>query len=113
MQGREQTVPPVAGAAVNAALPSTETGALADPPTDAVGKTVPPVTGAVAGTAANDAPANDAGASATPYDYTAGKTRVPVTASAAGAAAASVTAVGADCCGPSDGKNIGITMLSD
>ena len=55
------TVPPVAGAAVNAAIPSAEAGTLAAPPTDAVGKTVTPI---------------------------------------AGTAAASVTAVGADCCGP-------------
>ena len=78
-----------------------------------MGKTVPPVAGAAAGTAANAALANDAGASATSLDDTAGKTRVPVTASAAGAAAASVTAVGADCCGPPDWENIGISILSD
>ena len=107
------TVPPVAGAAVKAAIPSAEAGALAAPPTDAVGKTVPPVAGAAAGTAANAAPTDDAGASSTPVDNTAGKTRVPVTASAAGAATAGVTAVGADCCDPSDGENTDISMLSD
>ena len=104
------TVPPVAGAAFNAAIPSAEAGALAAPPTDAVGKTVPPVAGAAAGPAANAAPADDAGASGTSFDDTAGKTRVTVTASAAGATA-SVTAVGANCCGPSDGENVGISML--
>ena len=99
------------------------------PPTDAVGKTVPPVAGAAAGTAADTAPAEDAGASATPFDDTAGKTRVPVTAAAADAAAASTTAVGADYCGPStvdiavcfggccrcppDRENIGISISSD
>ena len=115
MQRREQyrRLPGVAGAAVNAAIPSAEAGAQAALPTDAVGKTVPLFAGATAGTAANAAPADDAGASATPFDDTTRKTRVPVTASAAGAAAASVTAVGADCCGPSDGENIGISMLSD
>ena len=100
----EGTVPPVAGAVVNATVASEEAGALAAPHTDAVGKTVP--------TAADAAPADDAGASATPFDDTAGKTRVSVTASAACAAAASVTAVGADCCGPSDWENIGISIDS-
>ena len=109
----KRTVPLVAGAAVNAAISSAEAGTLAAPPIDAVGKTVPPVAGAAAGPAVNAAPADDAGASVTPFDDTAGKTRVPATASAAGAAAASVTAVGADCCSPSDGENIGISMLSD
>ena len=83
------------------------------PPTDAVGKTVPPVAGAAAGTAADAAPADDAGASATPFNGTAGKTRVPVPASAVGAAEASATAVGAHCCGPSERENIGISILSD
>ena len=94
-----------------------------------MGKTIPPVAGAAAGTAADTAPADDAGASAKPFDDTAGKTRVPVTAAAASAAAASATAVGADCCGlslvdiavcfghccrcPSDRENIGISILSD
>ena len=82
-------------------------------PTDAVGKPVPPVAGAAAGTATDAAPADDAGASATPFDDTARKTRVPVTVSAAGVAAPSVTAVGADCCGPSDWGNIGISIFSD
>ena len=109
----EGTVPPVAGAVVNATVASAEAGALAVPPTDAVGKTLPPVTGAAAGTAADAAPADDAGASATPFDDAAGKTRVPVTASALSAAAASVTAVGADCCCPSGCENIGISILSD
>ena len=78
-----------------------------------MGKIVPPVDGAAAGTAANATPADDAGASATSFDDTAGETRVPVTASAAGVAPASVPAVGADCCGPSDSENIGISILSD
>ena len=42
-----------------------------------------------------------------------GETWVPVIASAAGAAAASATAVGADCCGPSNRENIGISTFSD
>ena len=54
----KRTVPPVAGAAVNAAVPSAEVGTLAAAPTDAVGKTVPPVAGAAAGTAANAASAD-------------------------------------------------------
>ena len=99
------------------------------PPTDAVGKTVPPVAGAATGTAADTAPADNAGAFATPFDDTAGKTRVPVTTAAAGAAAAHATAVGADYCGPStvdiivcfggccrcpsDRENIGISISSD
>ena len=78
-----------------------------------MGKTVPPVGGAAEGTAADAAPIDDVGVSATPFDDTAGKTLVPVTASAAGAVAASAIAVGADCCGPSDKENIGISMLSD
>ena len=78
-----------------------------------MGKTVPPVAGAAAGTAADAAPADDVGASTTPFDDTSGKTRVPVIASAAGAAAASATAVGADCCGPSNRENIGISTFSD
>ena len=100
-------VSPVDGAAVNATVSFAEEGTLAAPPTNAVGKTVPPVAGAAAGTAADAALADDVGASATPFDDTAGKTLVPVTASAAGAAAASATAVGADCCGPSDRENGG------
>ena len=107
------TVPLVVGAAFDAAVSSAETGTLAAPPTDAVGKTVPPVAGAAAGSAAGAAPADDVGASATPSDDTSGKTRVPVIASAAGAAAASVTAVGTDCCGPSNRESIGISTLSD
>ena len=83
------------------------------PPTDAVGKTVPLVGDAAASTAADAAPIDDVGVSATPFDDTAGKTLVPVTASAAGSVAASATAVGADCCGPSDRENIGISILSD
>ena len=83
------------------------------PPTDAEGKTVPPVAGAAAGTAADAALADDVGAYATPFDDTARKTLVSVTASAAGAAAASATAVGADCCDPSDRENIGISIFSD
>ena len=83
------------------------------PHTDAVGKTVPPVGGAAAGTAADAAPIDDVGVCATPFDDTAGRTLVPVTASAADAVAASGTAVGADCCGPSDRENIGISILSD
>ena len=78
-----------------------------------MGKTVPPVAGAAAGSAADAAPADDVGASATPFDDTSGKTLVPVIASAAGAAAASATAVGADCCGPSKRENIGISTFSD
>ena len=123
----EGTVPPVAGAAVNAAVPSAEAGAMTAPPADAVGKIVPPVAGAAAVTAADAAPAEDAGASAPPFDDTAEKTRVPITAAAARAAAASATAVGADCCGPSavdvvcfggccrcpsDRENIGISISS-
>ena len=92
---------------------SAEEGALASPPTDAVGKTVPPVGGAAAGTAADAAPIDDVGVSASPFDDTAGKTLVPVTASDTGAVAASATAVGADCCGPSDRENIGISIFSD
>ena len=84
------------------------------PPTDVVGKTVPPVAGAATGTAADAAPADDVGASATPLeDDTSGKTRVPVIASATGTAAAGATAVGADCCGPYNRENIGISTFSD
>ena len=75
-------------------------------------KTVLPVTGAAAGTSADAAPADDAGASATPFDDTARKTRMPVTDAAASAAAASATAVDADCCGPFDRDNIGISISS-
>ena len=89
-------VPPVDGAAVNAAVSSAEEGTLAAPPTGAVEKTVPPVAGAATGTAADAALADDVGASATPFDDTARKTLVSITASAADAAAASATAVGAD-----------------
>ena len=91
---------------------SVEAGTLAAPPTDAVGKTVPTVAGAAAGTATDAAPSDDVGPSAAPFDDTAGKTRVPVTASAAGSAVASTTAVGADCYGPSDRENIDISILS-
>ena len=117
------------GATVNAAVLSAEVDALAAPLTDAVGKTVPPVTGAAAGNAADSAPADDAGASATLFDDTAGETRVPVTAATAGAAAASATSVSADFCGPSavdiavcfggccrcpsDRENTGISISSD
>ena len=106
-------VSPVDGAAVNAAVLSAEEGTLAAPPTDEVGKTVQPVTGAATGTAADAALADDVGASVTSFDDTARKTLVSVTASAAGAAAASATAVGADCYGPSDRENIGISTFSD
>ena len=89
-------------------------------PPPAVGKTVPQVAGATAGTAgaavdsaADAEPADDASASARFFDDAAGKTLVWVTASAAGAAAASATAVDGDCCGPSDRENIGISILSD
>ena len=78
-----------------------------------MGKTVPPVDGAAAGTAADATPINDVGVSATPFDDTAGKTMVPVTASAAGAVATSATAVDTDCCGPSERENIGISILPD
>ena len=105
------TEPLVADAAFDAAVSSAEAGALAAPPTLAVGKTVPPVAGAAAGTVTDAAPADDVGACATPIDDTSGKTRVPIIASAAGAAAASAT--GADCCDPSDRENIGISILSD
>ena len=77
--------------------------------TDASGAAVSPVDGAAAGIAADA----DVGVSATPFDDTAGKTLVPVTASAAGAVAASATAVGVDCCDPSDRENIGISILPD
>ena len=107
------TVSLVAGAAVNAAVLSAEEGALAAPPTDAVWKTVPPVDGAAAGTAADATPIGDVGVSATPFGDIAGNKLVPVTASAAGVVAASATAVGADCCGPSDRENIGISILPD
>ena len=76
-------------------------------------KTVPPVVGAVTGTAADATLADDVGVSATPFNDTARKTLVSVTALAAGAAAASATAVGADCCGPSDRENIGISTFFD
>ena len=109
----EAAVSPVDGAAVNAAVSSAEEGALAAPPTDAVGKTMPPDNGATAGTATDATPIDDVGVFATPFDDTAGKTLVPVTASAGGAVAASATAVGADCCGPSDRENIGISILPD
>ena len=109
----EGTVPLVAGATFDAAVSSTEAGALVAPPTDVVGETVPLVAGAATGTAAEAAPADDVGASTTPFDDTTGKTRVPVIASAAGAAAAGATAVGADCCGPSNRENIGIFTFSD
>ena len=109
----EGTVSLVADTAVNAAVSSAEEGALVAPPIDAAGKTVPPVGGAAAGTAADAAPIDDVGVSTTSFDDTAEKTLVPVTASAAGAVAASATAVGADCCGPSDRENIGISILPD
>ena len=90
----EGTVPLVVGAAFDAAVLSAE----AAPPHRRSGEN----SGVAAGSAAGAAPADDVGASATPSDDTSGKTRVPVIASVAGAAAASVTAVGADCCGPSN-----------
>ena len=108
----ERTVPLVVGAAYDAAVSSAEAGTLAAPPTNVVRKTVPPVAGAAAGTVADATPADDVGASATPFDDTSGKTRVPVIASAADAAAASATAVGADCCGPSNRENIGLSTFS-
>ena len=80
--------------------------------TDASVKTVPPVDGAAAGTAADATPIDDVGVSVTPFDDTAGKTLVSVTALAAGAVAASATAVGANSCGPSDRENIGISTFS-
>ena len=55
------------------------------PPTDGVGKTVPPVAGAAAGTAVDAAPADDVGASATAFEDAAGKILVSGTASVAGA----------------------------
>ena len=97
----EGTVPPVAEPSSMPLLHLQKRAPWPPTPTDAVRKTVPPVAGAAAGTAADAAPADDAGASTTPFDDAAGKTRVPVTAAAAGAAAASATAVGADCCGSS------------
>ena len=109
----EGTVSLVAGAAVNAVVSSAEGGALAAPPTDAVGKAVPPIGGAAAGTAADASPIDDVGVSAIPFHDTAGKTLVPLTASVAGAVAASATAVGADCCGTSGRENIDISILSD
>ena len=109
----ERTEPLVAGAAFDGAVSSTDVGALAAPPTDVVGKTVPPVAGAAAGTVAGAAPADDVGASATPFDDTSEKTRVPVIASVAGTAAAGATAVGTDCCGPSNRENIGISIFFD
>ena len=78
-----------------------------------MGKTVPPVAGVAAGTAADAALADAVGASTTPFDDTSGKTRVPAIASATGAAAASATAVGADCCVPPNRENIGISTFSD
>ena len=81
----EGTVPLVAAAAVNAAASSAGAGALAAPPTDVVGKTVPPVAGAAAGTAVDAAPADDVGASATAFEDAAGKTLVSGTASVTGA----------------------------
>ena len=58
---------------------------MAAPPTDVVGKTVPPVAGSAAGTAVDAAPADDVGASATAFEDAAGKTLVAGTASVAGA----------------------------
>ena len=55
------------------------------PPTDVVGKTVPPVAGAAAGTAVDAAPADDVGAYATAFEDAAGKTLVSGSASVAGA----------------------------
>ena len=55
------------------------------PPTDVVGKTVPPVAGAAAGTAVDAAPADGVGASATAFEDAAGKTLMSGTASVAGA----------------------------
>ena len=109
----EGTVPLAVDAAFNAAVSSAGAGALAAPPTDVVGKTVPPVAGAAAGTAVDSAPADDVGVFVTPFDDTAGKTLVPVTASAAGAVAANSIAVGSDCCSPSDMENIDISIFSD
>ena len=82
----EGTVPLAVDAAFDAAVSSAGAGALAAPPTDVVGKTVPPVAGAAAaGTAVNVAPADDVGASATAFEDAAGKTLVSGTASVAGA----------------------------
>ena len=92
---------------------SSNVSCLAALSTDASGAAVPPVAGAAAGAAADAALTDDVGAPATPFDDTTEKTLVPVTASAAGAAAASATAVGADCCDPSDRENIGISTFFD
>ena len=64
----EGTVPLAVGAAFDAAVSSAGAGVLAAPPTDVVGKTVPPVAGAAVGYAACAAPADDGGASATADD---------------------------------------------
>ena len=64
----EGTVPLAVDAAFDAAVSSAGAGALAAPPTDIVGKTVPPVAGAAAGTAVDAAPADDVGASTTADD---------------------------------------------
>ena len=64
----EGTVPLAVDAAFDAAVSSAGAGALAAPPTDVVGKRVPPVTGAAAGTAVDATPADDVGASATADD---------------------------------------------
>ena len=76
----EGTVPLVDDTVFDCVVSSAEAGVLAAPTTDVVGKTVPPVAGAAAGTAADAAPADDVGASATPFDDTSRKTRVPVIA---------------------------------
>ena len=116
----EITVSPVNGAtsatASEDAVPVDDSSNVSCPPalsSDASGKTVPPVVGAAAGTAAYATPIDDVGVFVTPFDDTAGKTLVPVTASAAGAVAANATAVGSDCCGPSDREKIDISIFSD
>ena len=75
----------VSGAAFDATVSSAGAGALAAPPTDVVRKTVPPVSGAAAGTTVDTAPADDVGASTTAFEDAAGKTLVSGTASVAGA----------------------------
>ena len=113
-------VSPVNGAASAAAsddaIPADDSfnvSGLAALSINASGAAVSPVDGAAAGTAADATPIDDVDVSATPFDDTAGKTLVPVTASATGAVAVSATAVGVDCCGPSDRENIGISILPD
>ena len=78
------------------------------PPTDVVGKTVPPVAGTAAGIAVDAALDDDVGASAT-----SGDSRAP-TAPLSGVAEGTVPlVVGADCCGFSNRENIDISTFSD